>query len=77
MAASNESDGFRLPKELEEDWAIWRVVTHPQMHQSYHEVVEFWTIDDLLDANQILDAIESAQARADQKASRAAKKHGR
>lgn len=43
---------------------IWRVVTHEATSgQSYVEINERWTLDDLLDANEILDAIDGARAR--------------
>lgn len=31
--------------------------------QSYIEIIERWTLDDLSDANEVLDAIDEAQAR--------------
>ena len=34
------------------------------------EVFELWTLDDVMDANDVLDAIEDAQVRAAKKAKR-------
>jgi hypothetical protein len=34
--------------------------------QSYREITEHWSIDDLDDAGMVLDAIEDAQARMQQ-----------
>jgi hypothetical protein len=78
-AGDGDRGGFKLPERLEQEWGIWRVCTHEYMKQSYHEVCELWTIDDLLDANQVLDAIENAQAWARADAEREAKRgvHGR
>lgn len=42
---------------------IWRVVTSEITRgQSYYEIVEFWSLDDLDDANCVIDAYELAQA---------------
>ena len=41
---------------------IWRVVTSEATRQSYYEIVEHWTLDDLDDANCVIDAIELAHA---------------
>ena len=37
------------------------------MRQSYHEICEHWTLDEVLDANLVLDSIYSAKARAEKK----------
>ncbi len=43
---------------------IWRVVTsEPTRGQQYYEIVEHWSIDDLDDANCVIDAIEDVHAR--------------
>jgi hypothetical protein len=34
------------------------------MRQSYYEITEHWTIEEVFDANTVIDAIEGAQARA-------------
>jgi hypothetical protein len=48
---------------------IWRViVSEPTRGQSYAEIVERWTIDDLDDANCVLDALEDAQRRQQEQA---------
>ncbi len=46
------------------EWAIWRPVTHESMRASYIEVTTMWTLDDLDEANAVLDAIDVAQGAA-------------
>jgi len=43
---------------------IWRcVVSEVTRGQSYHEIVSYWTIDDVDDCNCVIDAFEDVQAR--------------
>jgi hypothetical protein len=49
------------------------VVTHESTRgQQYHSITEHWTLDDLLDANEVLDAIDEAH----QRQMKAARKRG-
>jgi hypothetical protein len=65
-----------VPPHIAEEWAIWRVITAEQFRgQQLVDVTERWTLDDIMDANDVLDAIEDAQARAAKKAKKA-KRHG-
>ncbi len=52
---------------------IWRVVvSEPTRGQSYHEIVEHWSLNDLDDANCVITAIENGQVRS-QRAAEAAR----
>jgi hypothetical protein len=35
------------------------------MRQSYHEVTEYWNLDEVCDAHTVLDSIYKAKARAE------------
>jgi hypothetical protein len=50
-----------LPDDIE--WSIWRVVTSDITRQSYWEICEHWSFDELDQANCVIDAFELAQAR--------------
>lgn len=47
------------------DWYIWRIRTSARLgHPSFREMDEDWTVSDLLDAHELLDAFEEAESRA-------------
>ena len=45
-------------------------MTSESMRQSYHEVAHKWTLTEVAQANEVLDALDEAQAREYEKASR-------
>jgi hypothetical protein len=46
------------------DWFLWRLLSSKFLSVSLQEVEEFWSIEDVADAHEVLDAIEAAEARA-------------
>jgi hypothetical protein len=51
------------------DFLFWRVLTHERAPtRSLREVEEYWSIDDLLEANMMLDVWDDLEAQASQKA---------
>lgn len=62
MSASSES---RTEISLQNaDWFLWRLLSSKFLSVSLQEVEEFWSIEDVADAHEVLDAIEAAEARA-------------
>lgn len=47
------------------DWFFWRIVTSDKIRVGLVEIETQWTIDDVLDAHLVLDALESAEAEAE------------
>jgi hypothetical protein len=61
-----------LPTHLEEEWAIWRLVTSDEFRgQQIHYLMNDCTLDEIMDMNIILDSIAEAKARAAKKAKKA------
>ena len=52
----------RLPPGV--DWLIWRVVMSDSIHVGLQEVETYWSLEDLLDAHELLDAFQDAQRKA-------------
>jgi hypothetical protein len=49
---------------------IWRVATHPRIKDSLVTIQTEWSLDDLLNAHDVLDALEDAEVRAHEAAVR-------
>lgn len=64
-AESGHDEGrLDLSDDLKECWPIWRIATSEALRgQQVSDIMTNWTLDDLADANEVLDAIEEAQAR--------------
>lgn len=43
------------------DWEVWRVVSSPRFTVSLREIEQEWSLEDLWDANRVLDAFEKAE----------------
>lgn len=46
------------------DWFVWRLVVHPRIQETKEEIEGTWTLEDVENAHQILDAIEAAEEQA-------------
>lgn len=53
---------FELPAEIE--WALHRVATSGRYHDSLDTIATRWSLADLFDAHDVLDALEDAEAEA-------------
>jgi hypothetical protein len=40
------------------DWYIWRVATSPKIRDSYAEICEQWSYEDLVHAHAVIDMLE-------------------
>jgi hypothetical protein len=43
---------------------IWRIATHPRIRDSLHTIQTDWSLDDLMQAHDVVDALEDAESRA-------------
>lgn len=50
-----------VPKGI--DWDVWRVLSSPRINVSLVELETQWSLDDLLDANLVLDTFEELDRR--------------
>jgi len=48
------------------DWFIWRIVVAERFKASLAEIEGAWSLDDLVDAHALLDALEAARPEGDQ-----------
>jgi hypothetical protein len=55
---------FAVPEACRETWLIWRIVLSGKLNETYSNIAENWTIDEVLDARDLLDAIDEAIASA-------------
>ena len=66
---NNEIDSIgTLDSELQEEWAVWRLVT--ERVATLKEINEHYTYTDILKANAILDMQQSVKAYYQEKASK-------
>lgn len=56
-----------LSAEAAEDWPVKRVATSGYYHDSFHTIRTCWSLKDVLDANEIIDALDDAKAAAAEK----------
>jgi hypothetical protein len=47
-------------------WPVWRVASSGRFSDSLHTILHEWTLADVYAANQIIDALLDAEARAAQ-----------
>lgn len=47
-----------VPAHLVEDWPVWRIVSRQMA--TLHEIESFWSLGDVLDANEVLDLMDEA-----------------
>lgn len=47
-------------------WPVWRVASSGRFGDSLHTILTAWTLDEVYAANQIIDALLDAEARAAQ-----------
>ena len=55
-----QSSTIRIPEHI--DWDIHRIAISERYKSSLIEIETLWSLDDLLDAHDILDVIERAEA---------------
>ena len=56
-----------LSAEAAEDWPAKRVATSGYYHDSFHTIMTCWSLRDVIDANELIDAYEDAKAEAAEK----------
>jgi hypothetical protein len=53
---------FELPAYI--DWRFHRIATSGHYHDGLHTIETEWSLADVFEANEVIDAIEHAQAEA-------------
>lgn len=61
MILDSERKLITLPPNTAVDWPVWRVVSEGMATLS--EIERHWWIEDVLDANEVLDVLEQAKPR--------------
>ena len=52
-----------IPAHLKDEWTIWRVASSNKFSDSLIDIETLWSLDDLCDANDVLDVLEELERR--------------
>ncbi len=74
-SSSEDGDGIPIPEYI--DWNIHRIASSQRYSSSLIEIENEWTIDEVWDANEVLDILKLAEEKASEKAAREAKRKRR
>lgn len=40
------------------NWFVWRVLTHSRMRATLEEIEQYWSVEDLVDANLLVNTFD-------------------
>ena len=62
-----QQSNIKIPKSIEDNWLIWKVATSKELKDDYYTICNFWSLDEVTDAVDLINVYELEELKAHNK----------